>query len=75
MQNIFNDYVNAWLLWVKNYERQARMAEALLEDSTEHEKARPVQRRTEALDRPPPPRNETAAGKSNAELERFHGYG
>ena len=77
MRNIFNDYVNAWLLWEKNQERHARMAEALLKDSTEHEKARPVQRRTEALDRPPPPRNasETAAGELNADLKRFHGDG
>ena len=77
MQNIFTDYVNAWLLWGKNQERHARMAEALLKDSTGHEKARPVQGRTEALDRPPPPRNasETVAGESNAELKRFHGDG
>ena len=73
MQNIFTDYVNAWLLWGKNQERHARMAEALLKDLTEHEKARPVQRRTEALDR----RNasEIAAGKSNSELKQFHGDG
>ena len=65
MRDIFTDYVNAWLLWGKNHERHARMAEALPKDSTEHEKARPVPRRTEALDRPPPPRNasETAAGE------------
>ena len=75
MQNIFTDYVNAWLLWGKNCERHGQMAEALLKDSTEYEKARPVQRRTEALDRPPPPRNasEAAAGESNVELKRFHG--
>ena len=73
MQNIFTDYVNAWLLWGKNQERHARMAEALLKDLTEHEKARPVQRRTEALDR----RNasEIAAGESNSELKQFHGDG
>ena len=77
MQNIFTDYVNAWLLWGRNHERHAWMAEALLKASTEHEKARPVQRRTEALDRPPPPRDasETAVGESNAELKRFHGDG
>ena len=77
MRDIFTDYVNAWLLWGKNHERHARMAEALPKDSTEHEKARPVPRRTEALDRPPPPRNasETAAGESNAELKQFHGDG
>ena len=73
MRNIFTDYVDAWLLWGKNQERHARMAEALLKDSTEHEKGRPVQRRTEALDRPPPPRNtsETAVGESNAELKQI----
>jgi hypothetical protein len=77
MRNIFTDYVNAWLLWGKDYERHARMAEALLTDSTEHEKARPLQRRTEALDRPPPPRHasERATGESNPELKRFHGDG
>ena len=32
MENIFIDYVNGWLLWEKNHERQARMAEALLKD-------------------------------------------
>ena len=71
---IFTDYVNAWLLWGKNHERHARMVEALLKDSAEHEKVRPVQR---ALARPPPPRNasETVAGESNAELKRFHGDG
>jgi hypothetical protein len=76
MRNIFTDYVNAWLLWGRNDERHARMAEALLKDSTEREKARPVQRRTEALDRPPTPRNasETAVGES-PDLKRFHGDG
>ena len=49
MQNIFTDYVNAWLLWGRNHERHARMAEALLKDSTEHQKARSVQRRTEGF--------------------------
>ena len=39
MQNIFTDYVNAWLLRGKNQERHARMAEALLKDLTEHESA------------------------------------
>jgi hypothetical protein len=75
MRNIFTDYVNAWLLWGRNDERQARMAEALLKDSTERE-TRPVQRRTEALDRPPTPRNasETAVGES-PDLKRFHGDG
>ena len=29
MRNIFTDYVNAWLLWEKDHERHARMAEAL----------------------------------------------
>ena len=31
MRDIFTDYVNAWLLWGKNHERHARMAEALLQ--------------------------------------------